>query len=259
MTDINNDEYYSDPKDNNMYLRCSLYIGHCLKCKYENGCKQCETGYIMLNDDFKTCLSNSTISSDKYFTEDGFMYYSWSYSCKKEKYKNNIKCFSEGPKLEINMTYLQAQIVNYILYIFIMTHSPLPKPFSFKLLVKIYNSKNLRYLEEKQIIVTSNYDSNSSKNKIITFTSGNLKDELNIADDDNIQIVDIGFNDNDPTTKIVIDNNECSLNYDKDSDLIDTGKVKSLILANKIPNCKSLTQNDLISLTMDKIEDVILI
>ena len=76
MSDINIDEYYVDPNDNNMYMKCSSYIDNCLRCEYEKGCKICKYGYILLNDDYKKCNDKSTISLDTYFTEDGFMYYS---------------------------------------------------------------------------------------------------------------------------------------------------------------------------------------
>ena len=44
-----------------------------------------------------------------------------------------------------------------------------------------------------------------------------------------IKIEEIQFNVDSPTTKNVVENNNCSINLDKNSELLDTGRVKSLI------------------------------
>ena len=249
MNEIYVDEYYVDPNDNNMYIKCSSYIENCLQCEYEKGCKYCKYGYIMLNGDSKTCHKKSKVSLDNYFTEDEFMYY----SCDLEKYKSNIHCFSIIPRQEIILTFLEAQKKTYKLYCYMMTHSPLPKDFSLKLTINIYNSKTLRNLEETQIILTTSDESDGSANKIITFVSEDLRSELRRSDD-NIQIEDIKFNYDNPTTKTVTENNFCSLKFNKNSDLMDTGKVRSMIQAKKIPDCSKIKQSEIISLTMDKID-----
>ena len=135
-----------------------------------------------------------------------------------------------------------------------MTHSPLPKSFSLKITIVIYSSKNLRHLEEREIVVTTNEDSDGSENKMLTFSSDSLEGQ--ISDTDEIRITDMKTNDNDNdyTTKAVTDNNICSLNFDKDSDLLDTGKVSSMIQAKKIPDCSLSSDIDLVSLNMDKID-----
>ena len=248
INEIYPEEYYTDPNDNNMYLKCSSYIENCAACEYGKGCKYCKYEYTMLNDDHSTCHQKSTISLDTYFTEDGLMYY----SCLKEKYKNNIKCFSLVQQQDIILNFLEAQRKNYKLYIYMMTHSPLPKDFSLKTKINVYNSKSLRNLEETQVILTTNDDSDGSTNKIITFISEDLRNELRKIDD-NIQVEDIKFNYDNPITKTVTENNFCTLKFDKNSELMDTGKVRSLIQAKKIPDCSKTKQSDIISLIMDEI------
>ena len=84
---INSDEYYVEPIDDNMYLKCSSYIKNCISCTY-NGCTICEDGYIFLNDDFKNCIKKSNTSLDKFFTENNKTYY----SCEDYRYNSNIQC-----------------------------------------------------------------------------------------------------------------------------------------------------------------------
>jgi hypothetical protein len=51
-----------------------------------------------------------------------------------------------------------------------------------------------------------------------------------------------------------VGNNYCFLNFDKNSELTNTGRVSSLILANKIPDCSSLTTESVVSLSVSKID-----
>ena len=248
--EINNEEYYIDPDDINMYLKCSYYIDNCYSCDYNNGCNYCKSGYALINDDYMNCIDKSRISSKTYFSENGIMYY----SCDEQKYKNNLQCFSLVPKQTISLSFLQIQKIKYKLYCYMMTHSPLPKDFSLNIKLNIYNSKNTRILEEsKDVIFTTNDDSDGSSNKIITFISDNISNDLK-DNNVNIKIEEIKFNGNNPTTKTVVDNNICSLKFDKNSDFSDTGKVNSMIQAKKIPDLSKSQQIEIVSLNIDKIE-----
>ena len=130
-----------------------------------------------------------------------------------------------------------------------ITHSPLPKDFSIKLKINVYSSKNLRILDnsgEREIVLTTTDDSNGSKNTLVSFSSNQ---EYNT--DENVQIKEISFNNDNSVTKTVTDNNVCTLKFNSTSDLLDTGKVASMIQAKKIPDCSSYQQLEIVSLNMN--------
>ena len=58
-------------------------------------------------------------------------------------------------------------------------------------------------------------------------------------DDKEIQVKDINFNNGNSIKKTVVDNNNCSLIFNKNSKLLDTGNVKSMLKAKKIPCCST--------------------
>ena len=198
----------------------------------------------MLNDDFKQCKDKSQTNLKNYFTEDNMTYY----SCEDYRYKNNIKCFSILPLQNITLTFIQAQMKDNILIIFMLTHSPLPKDFTLKTLINVYTSGRLRNLQnsEKEVILTIDNDSNGSKNQIVCFKSNEeIKNENGNDEKINIQIKDINFDNENTITNVVTENNNCQLNFDKNSELIDTGKVESLINENKVTDfSKNLNDNN---------------
>ena len=250
ISDINTNEYYIDPNDNNMYLKCSSLIQNCFLCENQFGCKQCETGFILINDDLKRCYDKSEISLHSFFTEDNFTYY----SCNDDKYKSNINCFSKITNQNIVLTFLQVQLIKHKLVCFMLTHSPLPKNFSLKFKINIFSKKirNLQNSEEKEVILVTNDDSNGSSNTIIRFSSDQEYDD-SVS---NIQVNDIEFDNKNPITKVVTDNNICSTKFDKNSDFADTGKVHSLIDSKKTPDYSLINRDeDIVNLKMDKIEN----
>ena len=129
-----------------------------------------------------------------------------------------------------------------------ITHSPLPKNFSLKVVIMIISS--IRNLEEKEVILTSNDDSNGSTNTFVSFSS---EEEFDNSVD--VEINDISFDNGNNITKTVTHNNKCSINFDKTSELINTGKVKKLIGEKKIPDCSLINSGDIVTLKMDKIKD----
>ena len=225
---INYEEYYVAPKDNNMYIKCSLYFQNCYSCQYPNKCNLCNDGYIMLNNDVKNCKNKSKVNLGHYFTEDNMTYY----SCDDYKYKNNIKCFSILPQQRITLTFIQAQIYNFQLIIFMLTHSPLPKNFTLIVTINVYMSGRFRYLQntEKNISLTIDNDSNGSKNTIVSFISN---EEFKNKD---VQIKNMDFDNQNSVTNEVTHTSSCSLNFDKASEKADTGKVSKLIYSKKIAN-----------------------
>jgi hypothetical protein len=131
-----------------------------------------------------------------------------------------------------------------------LTHSPLPKDFSIKLKINVYSSRRLRFLTsgEREIVLTTSDDSNGRDNTLIGFSSN---DEYSTGE--NVQVKKILFNNDNSVTSTVTTNNKCILEFDGSSELVDTGKVRSMIVAKKIPDC-SLYQNiDIIDLNMDVI------
>lgn len=79
---FNTSEYYEDPNDNNMYIKCSSSISNCHSCENENKCTYCNPGYLLINDDYTQCFNKSNISISTFFTEDDIMYY----SCNENRY-----------------------------------------------------------------------------------------------------------------------------------------------------------------------------
>jgi hypothetical protein len=131
----------------------------------------------------------------------------------------------------------------------------LPKNLQLKLKIDIYSTQKTKNLEESEtriINFITNEDSDGTTNKVITFTSDT---ELN--DDENIEqnaiIEEMQFNSDDERTKSIIENNNCILNFNKNSELADTGKVQSLIKSKKIADL-SKPNVSLINLSADKIE-----
>ena len=246
LSSINLDEYYIDPNDDNNYIKCSNYFTNCNTCEYPEGCINCMEGFIMLNENKRYCHEKSKTDLTGFFTNDEMTYY----SCKDEKYKNNIQCFSLIPHKNISLTFLQVQMVEQKLFCYMMTHSPIPKEFSLKLKIRVYknNLRNLDTSEEREIILTTNDEnSNGSKNTILTFTSSDLYN----ADED-VEIEEIDFSE-DSVTKEVTDNNYCSLKFDTSSKLRDTGDTETLILDNEVPDCSSDEKNNIVNLIMDKV------
>ena len=123
-----------------MYLKCSSYFPNCHSCIYHK-CNNCKEGFAFLNNDFKRCYNVSELNSQHYFTEDNITYN----SCDDYRFKNNIKCFSILPRQNIVLTFIQAQLKYYKLIIFMLTHSPLPKGFSIKITIKVFNSGSRRF------------------------------------------------------------------------------------------------------------------
>ena len=176
----------------------------------------------MLNDDQKTCHEKNKTDLTSYFTKDNMTYY----SCKETKNKNNLECFSVNPQQVILLTFLQVQKVKNKLVCYMITHSPLPKLFSIKLKINLYENRirNLEGLGQREVVLTTSEDSNGSSNTILAFTSNEeYKNEYNI------QVKEINFNDNNLVTRTVTKNNKCSIYFNSKSNLVDTKKVKAMI------------------------------
>ena len=247
FTNLNEDEYFQDKNDDNNYIKCSTYIPNCLNCNSE-GCNICNTGFIMLNDDTKTCYEKNKIDLKSYFTENNITYY----SCQETKYKNKLQCFSLVPQQVILLTFLQVQMVKKKLVCYMITHSPLPKDFSIKLKINVYTNRirNLEGSGEKEVVLTANEDSNGSTNTIVSFTSNEEYKE-----EENVQVKELKFNDDNLVTKTVTKNNICSFKFDSTSNLVDTKKVKTMIEEKKIPDCSTGQRSNIISLNMNKVEN----
>ena len=93
-----------------------------------------------------------------------------------------------------------------------ITHSPLPQGFSLKSKIKIYNKKirNLQDSIEREIVLTTNDDSDGSKNKLVSFISNEEFNNLGETEK-NIQIKDIQFNNDNSITQTVTSSNNCLL------------------------------------------------
>ena len=243
LSEINTEEYYVDPNNDNNYIKCSNYVNNCYSCQYPTGCNICNSGYIMLNENKKFCNEKEKINLTEYFSDDNMNYY----SCKETKYKSDIRCFSLIPQQIITLTFLQVQMVNKQLVCYMITHSPLPKHFSLKLKINVYQNK-IRNLEntQEEIILSTDDDSNGSTNSIVSFTSNR-----EYGDDDNVQVEEIQFNRENSITSIVTENNICTLKFDNSTPLKDTKKVKLMIDEKKIPDCS--TGRNVVNLSMDKI------
>ena len=251
LSSIEEDKYIIDPNDNNNYIQCSNYIQNCNKCD-SNGCKTCENGFILLNDNRKTCYEKSKVNLTLYYTENNEIYY----SCSETKNKNNINCFSIIPKQNIEITFAQIQKINKKLYCYMMTHSPFPKDVKLKIKIDIYKNKKIRNLEgpeEREFEFSNNVDSDGSTNKIIPFIS---REELNDGEgvEEDAIVKDMQFDNGSSNTQTLTENNVCSIKFNKNSDLIDTGKVRTLIKDKKVPDCSRTTKSNIINLNTDKIE-----
>jgi hypothetical protein len=158
-------------------------------------------------------------------------------SCEIIKNRNNIQCFEIIPNQVVTLKFIQVQIINNHLYVFMQTHTPFPKKFSLKLTISIYSiTRRLRHLdEEKKAILTTNDDSDGQYLTLIRFTS----DE--IFNDKEIKIKSIDPND-DTQTKRVTDNNNFNIeDFSPSLKEANTKDVKSLINENKITDLSKMT------------------
>ena len=244
---IEDNKYYLDPNDNNNYLICSNFVQNCENCYYPQGCYICQSGFIILNDNYKTCYNKSNTDLKYYYTYDNKTYY----SCKDYRFKNDISCFTKIPKQNITLTFVQVQIVNKKLVCYMITHSPLPKDFSLKLKIIINNiQNNQRLLTDniQEVILTTTDDSYGIVNTIVSFIS----DEEFNSEENEIIVKEIDFNKDNSLTKTVFDNNICSLEYEKYSELLNTYKVKQKIKDKKVPDLSSFQQDNIVNLNFDK-------
>jgi preprotein translocase subunit YajC len=134
-----------------------------------------------------------------------------------------------------------------------LTHSPLPKDFSLKAQISIKEKGRIRILSQPYISTVNlftNDVSNGDEDKIITFIS-----QTDFTDnEESIKINEMSFNNGDTTTKQITENNACTLNFNSNSQLTDTGVVKELIAAKKIADCFQIQQGEIISLSMVNLE-----
>ena len=79
--------YIIDPNDSSNYIKCSVFVDKCSTCN-SLMCLTCDEGYIFINDDFKNCLSKSSLDLSNYYSNDGKTYY----SCENDTYKSNPEC-----------------------------------------------------------------------------------------------------------------------------------------------------------------------
>ena len=132
-----------------------------------------------------------------------------------------------------------------------ITHSPLPKDFSLKLKIIINNiQNNQRLLTDniQEVILTTTDDSYGIVNTIVSFIS----DEEFNSEENEIIVKEIDFNKDNSLTKTVFDNNICSLEYEKYSELLNTYKVKQKIKDKKVPDLSSFQQDNIVNLNFDK-------
>ena len=247
---LGENEYFIDPNDENNYITCSYYVDHCKYCD-QDGCVECESEYILLNENGNNCYLKSSISdldSHYYTLDDGKTYL----SCEEKKYKNDFSCFTKVPGQIISLKFLQAQIIDNKLHCFMITHSPLPNLFSLKLKINKYTiqNRNLEGESEIEVILTTNEDSNGINNKIIDFTSN-----IEYLNED-VEIKEIDFDSTSTITSTVTEHNECSLIFDADSKLIDTGRVRTMISENEVPDCSDGAQkSNIVNLVMNSIDN----
>ena len=103
---------------------------------------------------------------------------------------------------------------------------------------------------EIEVILTTNEDSNGINNKIIDFTSN-----IEYLNED-VEIKEIDFDSTSTTTSTVTEHNECSLIFDADSKLIDTGRVRTMISENEVPDCSDGAQkSNIVNLIMNSIDN----
>ena len=235
LSQFNVSQYYLNSSNDNQYLKCSNAITNCFSCDSKEKCNLCESGFVLLDNNFKKCYNKSAIDISKYFTEDNITYY----SCKNEKFRSNIKCFSIIKNQNIILSFIQIQLVNKHLYCYMLTDSPFPKNFSLKTKIVIYNSpKRLRHLDqiEKEIVLKGSDESNGNGKTIIRFISNEEFDS-----NENIQIKEIVPN-NDILTKSVTENNNFNIaDFTSSLKQSNTKDVQSLINEKKITDLSLIT------------------
>ena len=254
LSEFDVSQYYLNSSNDNQYLKCSNPITNCFSCDSQEKCNLCESGFALLNNNFKKCYNKSTINLSKFFTEDNILYY----SCENEKFRSNIQCFSIIKNQIIILSFVQVQIVKNHLYCYMLTDSPFPKNFSLKTkIVVVYNNiKRLRHLDqvEKEIVLKASDDSNGNSKTIIRFISDEEFDN-----NENIQVKEIVPN-NDKLTNSVIQNNTFIIeDFSSNLKESNTKDVQSLIDEKKITDLsliKNLENEDrnMINFNLDTIE-----
>ena len=246
-SEFNRSLYYLNPDDDNNYVSCSYSIHYCESCDSKYKCNFCESGYIFLDDDFTICHNKMNTDLSMYFTEDNMRYY----SCEIQKNRNNIQCFEIIKNQVVTLRFIQVQIIDNHLYVFMFTYTPFPKQFSLKLTILVHDSTRiLRHLDEvKTTILTTNDDSDGQQGTLIRFTS----DE--IFNNKEVQINSINPND-DTQTKRVTDNNNFNIeNFSSSSKEANTKDVKALINENKITDfSKMSSERNIINFNFDSTE-----
>jgi hypothetical protein len=173
------------------------------------------------------------------------------YSCEIQKNRNNIQCFEIIKNQVVTLRFIQVQIINDHLFVFMLTNTPFPKKFSLKLTISVHdNTRILRHLDEvKTTILTTSDDSDGQYCTIIRFTS----DE--IFNNKEVQINSIDPND-DTQTKRVTDNNNFNIEeFSSSLKEANTKDVKSLINENKITDfSKMSTERNIINFNFDSTE-----
>ena len=243
--DFNHSLYFLSSSDDDNYILCSNTINYCETCDSNEKCNSCKSGYIILDDDFSKCHNKIGVDLSKYFTEDNIIYN----SCESIKYRNNIRCFGIIKNQVVTLKFIQVQIINNHLFVYMLTHSLFPKNFSLKITFSKYNNTRLRHLEDnkkKSTTLTASDDSDGKYYTIIRFTS----DEI-FNDTEDIQISKIEPND-DILTKIVTENNNFKLEFNPNSREANTKNVKSLINEKKIPDLSS--ERNIIRFSFNKTE-----
>ena len=220
-------------------MKCSYYINNCNLCESSSKCILCDENFIFINDDFKTCINKSEIPIDSYYTDNNITYY----SCELKQYKSNIKCFVNKTKKDIKFEILQAQIIKKKLVVFMIISLAFPKELSLIAKISKYNTNTRRNLQtkEEEVILKTSDDSDGSSNKLIKFES---EQEIINQNQENIQIKEIAFNNNDKNTSSISKHNNCQINLPKNTDFLDTGKVKSFIEEKSIPDYSKMKQDN---------------
>ena len=232
-------KYYLDPKDKTNYMKCSYYINNCNLCESSSKCILCDVNFIFIHDDFKNCINKSEIPIDSYYTDNNIVYY----SCDIKQYKSNIKCFINKTRKDIKFEILQAQIIEKKLVIFMIIYVAFPKEITLIAKISKYDTNVKRNLQEKEeeVILKTSDDSDGSSNKLIKFE---LEQEIISQNQENIQIKEISFNNNDETTSTISKHNNCQIKLPKNTDFLDTGKVKTFIEEKSIPDYSKIKQDN---------------
>ena len=66
--DLEQNLYYRDPLNNDIYYLCEESLPHCTNCISQTECTQCQTDYIL--DAEKKCISQEDINSQLYFVDE---------------------------------------------------------------------------------------------------------------------------------------------------------------------------------------------